>query len=224
MLQGIRENDRPLMAEFYRVGYQAKQMVALNVVRCYQNLLHISDIVKCNENTLDEFVLSDSIETSVLYTFPREDPTTSDFKLWDEAVRRLCSGTLRLPYTLGRYLSRPHLPIQWFTDNQSSKLFLEGHDITNPTYDRFIPRTDRVVTRHGRNYEWDSTVYGRHTRTQYASVTMVSPTVAVLHSCTPCPTTLRQPTSFLEVLHSYGNGCDLWEDLVVDGDGEWLQQ
>ena len=86
MLQGIRENDRPLMAEFYRVGYRAKQLVALNVVRCYQNLLHVSDIVKCDGNTLDEFVLSDSIKTSVLYTFPREDPTTLDFKLWDEAV------------------------------------------------------------------------------------------------------------------------------------------
>jgi hypothetical protein len=53
---------------------------------------------------------------------------------------------------------------------------------------------------------------------------MVSPTAAVLHSCIPCPTPLRQPTSFLEVSHSHGNGCDLWEDLVVDGDGEWLQQ
>jgi hypothetical protein len=76
----------------------------------------------------------------------------------------------------------PHLPIQWFTDNQSSELFLEGLDSTNPTYDRYIPQTDRVATRHRRKYKWVSTDYGQHPVTGFASVTMVSPTVAELHS------------------------------------------
>ncbi len=100
MLQGIRENDQPLMAEFYHIGHQTKEMAALNFVM-------LPKFAPClgyhhmRWETVDEFVLSDSIETSISYTFPHEDHTTSDFKLWDEAIRQLCSGTTRLPYTLG---------------------------------------------------------------------------------------------------------------------------
>jgi hypothetical protein len=39
-LLGAREDDRPLMAEFHRVGYRNLDLEALNVVRRHRNLLH----------------------------------------------------------------------------------------------------------------------------------------------------------------------------------------
>jgi hypothetical protein len=77
-VQGIRENDCSLMAEFYQIGYRGKQLTGLNIVCCFWNLLHVSDIVHCDSLTVDEFVLLDNAEVSPKYTFPREQTTTSD--------------------------------------------------------------------------------------------------------------------------------------------------
>jgi hypothetical protein len=61
---GLQEGDRPLMSEFFCVGYQGKELEVLNIVRRYQNLLHVSDIVKCDGHTINKFVVSDFSELS----------------------------------------------------------------------------------------------------------------------------------------------------------------
>ena len=91
---------------------KGQDLVALNVVRWYQNLFHISDIAKADGTTLDDFVLSDSLEISAAYTFPWEEPTQADFGLWNEAISCLCSGTTLLPYPMGKFLKALHLPHQ----------------------------------------------------------------------------------------------------------------
>ena len=107
-VQQIREGDRSISSEFFRLGYRGKELTALNMVQCYRNLLHISDIVKCDGATLDEFVVSDGVEESLSYTFPHEEPISSDFRRWEEAMKRLCNGTAKIPYQLGKYLRPPH--------------------------------------------------------------------------------------------------------------------
>ena len=42
-----------------------------------------------------------------------------------------------------------------------------------------------------------------------------------LHSSTYVPLSPPNPSNLLDVLHSWGN-ISLWEDLQMDGDGEWL--
>jgi hypothetical protein len=64
MAQGIKENNHSLMAEFYQIGYRGKQLTGLNIVCCFWNLLHISDIVHGHSSTVDEFVLSNNVEVS----------------------------------------------------------------------------------------------------------------------------------------------------------------
>ncbi len=44
------------MSEFYRIGYWGKELLALNIVRHFRNLLHLSDISKCDGVTLDELL------------------------------------------------------------------------------------------------------------------------------------------------------------------------
>jgi hypothetical protein len=87
---GIRNNDVSLMSEFYRIGYKGKQLESLNIVRRYRNLFHLSDISMCDGRSLDPFVVSDLAERSILLTFPRKEPTRSDFALWKAAITTLC--------------------------------------------------------------------------------------------------------------------------------------
>ncbi len=81
LVHGIWENDRSLMLEFYRIGYRGKDLLALNIVRHYRNLLHLSDISKCDGVTLDEYIVSDCAEIPALHEFPCEEPTPSDHRL-----------------------------------------------------------------------------------------------------------------------------------------------
>jgi hypothetical protein len=55
LVHGVWENDRSLMLEFFRIGYQGKELLAFNIVRHYRNLLHLSDISMCEGVTLDEY-------------------------------------------------------------------------------------------------------------------------------------------------------------------------
>jgi hypothetical protein len=49
----------------------------------------LGDIVKYNGLTLDKFVISDSLETSVLYTFLHKEPTVAHHTLRQEAINSL---------------------------------------------------------------------------------------------------------------------------------------
>jgi hypothetical protein len=116
-MEGICEDDRPLMLEFYWLGYCSKELIALNTVCVFWNLIHVSDIIQCDGYSLDEFVVLDSSEELVLHTFPHKEPTVSNFRLWQQTICLLCGGTIHLPYQQGRFLSQPHLLREWFTDN-----------------------------------------------------------------------------------------------------------
>ncbi len=83
---GICENNRSLMSELYRIRYHSRSLVALNIVRRFRNLFHVSDIIKCDGHTTDEFIVSSSAETSTSLGFPCEEPTNVDFWLWKEAI------------------------------------------------------------------------------------------------------------------------------------------
>jgi hypothetical protein len=108
--QGSWENDHSLMSEFFCVGYRGKDLILLNIVCKFQNILHLSDISKCDGVTLNDSVISDRSERSSLHIFPQEYPTPMDFWIWKDAIYRLCSGTKTLPTVLGRYVCSPHTP------------------------------------------------------------------------------------------------------------------
>jgi hypothetical protein len=107
---GIRDGDPSLISNFFWLGYHGKDPKAINIVQRYRNLIHVSDIVKCDGQSLDEFIILDSSDLSCAHTFPRVQQTATDFCLWNKAIGKLCSGTTSLPYTLGNFLCKPHLP------------------------------------------------------------------------------------------------------------------
>jgi hypothetical protein len=62
------------MSEFFPVGYQGKELEVLNVVQRYRNLLHVSDIVKCDRHTIDKIIVLDFSELSTRHISPQEEP------------------------------------------------------------------------------------------------------------------------------------------------------
>jgi hypothetical protein len=130
-------NDRALMAEFHCVGYQGKELVALNIVHCFQNLFHLLNISKCDGITLDKFVVLDYSEISISYIFPREEPTPSIFCIGKNAICHLCYGTVRLPYCLGPYLRNPYLSQVWFTTLTADVLYQNIEDEAHPNFNSY---------------------------------------------------------------------------------------
>ncbi len=81
MAGGVREHGQSLILDYFWVGYKGKELGSLNVVWGYRNPLHVSDISKCDGITLNKFVILGMAETSIHHTFPRKQPTPSDFCL-----------------------------------------------------------------------------------------------------------------------------------------------
>ena len=48
---------------FFCVGYCGKDLVSLNIVRLFRNILHLSDISKCDGTTLDKFTVLDYLNS-----------------------------------------------------------------------------------------------------------------------------------------------------------------
>ncbi len=146
-VSGIREGDRSLISDFFWLGYRSKDLESLNIVRRCRNLIHVLDIIKCDEKTLDEFITSDLIEVSEAHTFPREQPTESDFRLWNKAMIKLCSGSTSLPYILGNFLSKPYLPWSWYTTAEADCLYHESL-VSSPSHDIYCCQRTGVGTRY----------------------------------------------------------------------------
>ena len=63
---------------------------ALNVVRRFKNVLHLSDLLLCDGKTVDSnFALPRDYEPSTSHRFPKETPRFSDFAQWETALRSL---------------------------------------------------------------------------------------------------------------------------------------
>jgi hypothetical protein len=174
--------------------------------------------------TLGKCVILDMIEVSIFHIFPHKEPTSSDYWLWKDATAVLCSRSTSLPYNLGKFLCFPHLPCRLFTTSSSKEIYYAlDNNPAQPSYELCVLRHTRVSTRHGWKYDWYSNNLCLHPGTHFASITMLSQTCANMHSRTPFLAETVLPTSFLEVLKSFGSNS-LWDALTVDGDGELIRK
>jgi hypothetical protein len=203
-VQGLRENNCSLMSDFCCVGYRRKHLVSLNIVRRFRKILHLSDISKCDGTTLDDFVVLDQSELSSWYVFPQEEPTATDFRIWKDAVHHLCSGTTMLPTRLGLYIQPPHLPVSWYTTEDTKRLYRVGDNPATPSCCTYNIQQG-CGSRHGSKYDWVSSKVGDHPGTHYASVVMYDAICAVMHSNTPMVKPIPLLARFQERLDSFNN-------------------
>ena len=91
----------------------------------------------------------------------------------------------------------------------------------SPRYQVF---TQSYSTCHGTKFVWShQNKDGNLPRTHVASTKMVSNTRAVLHSLSVLPNATNEHQTLLAALHTLENPT-LWENMHINGDGEWIQE
>ena len=222
LIQPVRLHDRSVISEFRRIGFAGAQLVALKVVANFKCVLHLSDLACCDGVTVDNWVLTDEPGEST-HTFPHERPRASDFTLWNDAIRALTHGELRLPHSLGPFLREPHITYDWRTHDSADRLFRIRQQQPEPMYDVFEKDTSSVATRHGQRYIWSLTCFGELPGDNFATVNHVNEQVVTLHSKARCHVEESVPMDFWSVLRSYPNQS-LWKHFVCADDGEWIRR
>ena len=106
-IEWTRERDKWLMREFERVGYKGEELRRLNRVRLHQMVIFVSDMVGASGRCLDERYLRKRPEHEKWSTlkFPKEKPVPADFRLWQQALRRVVPVE-GLPVRLGGFCTR----------------------------------------------------------------------------------------------------------------------
>ncbi len=119
-------------------------------------------------------------------------------------------------------MSSPSNSLVHHTD-AATYLYHTREDQTKPRYNIYALQEGQRSTQHGAQYDWMGIGDGVNPGTYYASISMNSATRVVLHSMSPQPCIYITPTTFCEILESYGDSR-LWENLSYDGNGEWIQE
>ena len=97
-----------MMDAFVGAGFEGKELQRLGRMKNSKKVLHVSDIVKCDGETIDKGWLGNSVVGESTHMFPLEKPTRADVRLWDEAIMRICLPTFKFTRVLGPYLRLGH--------------------------------------------------------------------------------------------------------------------
>ena len=220
--QPYRLGDKSIMRWFTESSLFSKdQLTSLNRVRKRKCIFFLSELLCSDGRTVKVPCLDGSEGLSRQKTYPFEKPTRADVNIWTSAIQSLTSTSYRLPQRLGM-LQNLDPNIDWFWNEQDD--FLVRYNWNDEgairAYDCFTPSVGG--TARSPQFKWN---YSSHQRpdnlTHAATVRVVDDSTVRLHSSTYVPLPPPIPSNLSEVLHSWGNNS-LWEDLQLDGDGEWL--
>jgi hypothetical protein len=214
-----RLNDKPLIPLFRLHNYIGPDLTSLCRTRKFYQVHSLADVICADGTTVDPKVISGRPGSSS-HVFSWEQPTPSDFALWESALRCITSPYLRLTPALGPYLCEPHVPYEWFASEDEEHLY---HHFSPAGYDIFKLRHDCVRTRSGRRYDKISTLPGQSSAPKYASIVNYASNHVTLHSTCPVYTSPTNTITFLTSIRSSPTQS-LWSDLHIDGDGEWFVQ
>jgi hypothetical protein len=220
--QPFRLDDKSIMRWFIESNLFSKhQLVRLNRVRKRKCLFFLSELLLCDGQKVNVFLLDGSEGCSRTRTYPFEKPTGADVDLWRTAIRTLTSPTYYLPTRLG-FLQRLDPNMDWFWNEQDNLLvrYNRNDDGNIRAYDQFTLSDGGTARRP--QFTWHhSSLLRPNNITHAASVYIMDDHTVSLISHTYLPPPPISPSSIVEILQSWGNDS-LWNDLQLDGDGSWL--
>jgi hypothetical protein len=96
----------------------------LNMVGCYQQVLHLSDILDASGNTIDSKYIKGCQQGDTWSTliFTQESPPHRNSKLWEEAIHHIAPKG-RPRHRLGRFLHSGHKIWEYRYDVENAKLY-----------------------------------------------------------------------------------------------------
>ena len=215
-----RARDKWLMKEFIRAGYSSTQLVRLNRVRKFQQVVFLSCVLGASGKQLEKRYLlrrPAGCKWSTL-DFPVEKPPRKDFHLWADALRQIVPEC-GIPDRLGDFAHRGYKIWEWRVDHANGRLTqAKGARMTTyrlSSQARYFNRANRWDV-HRRNQPVDS-------RGTLCTVDIVSATTVSIASelATPLPPLDEHHTNFLDVLAKWGQTW-MWDSLKVVGEENWI--
>ena len=216
-----RVGDDWLMRRFVSMGFSRTDLVRLNRTRLAQQVLFVSDVLDAGGRALDRKYLFRRPHRDKWSTlcFPREIPSKNDYRLWRTALLQLRPGGRHSETRVREFVQDGHKVWDWRYDEDGQRLL---HFTREGAMDVYIPSQ---VPGFGRRPNcWTRTTpwnVAREDNGVVCSVKEVGLAVMAICSFSALPPTQPLPTSFWEVLTSWG--CTwMWDSIRITGDVNWL--
>ena len=154
VLQPQRENDVFLMEYFSTLDYTDRELKLLNYCRLYIQALRLSDIVTTDGTQIQRKYATgnQTIDISKLQWPVQDKPHTPTWKLWENALRKLCRHQFKLKKPLG----------DWYTSDRTME--------HKWTYDR--TRRKVIYKQADQFYEYEAMIQRRHMKIQLNAYTI----------------------------------------------------
>ncbi len=216
-----RVGDEWLMKRFLAMGFPRADLVCLNRVRLAQQVLFVSDVLDAGGRALDRKYLVRRPQGAKWSTlcFPREIPSSKDFRLWRHALLQLRPGGRHSETRVQEFVQEGHKIWEWRYDKDGQRLL---HFTQEGVMDVYIPSQ---VPGFGRRPNcWTRTMpwnVAREDNGVICSVKEVDIAVMAISLQSSLPPVQSLPTTFWEVLLSWD--CTwMWDQLRITGDTNWL--
>lgn len=208
-----RERDGWIMQLLSSLGYSGKDLEILNRVRVHQQAVFLSCILNAKGTDLDAKYLHrrpPGQKWSIL-KFPKEKPSASDFRLWQQALRQLVPvGGLAV--RLGRSLHDGYKVWDWRVNSDEGYL-LNYRDGVMDVYEK------SGVS--GRRWSMWRAGCEPETLGRPCSVREIAPGVLATTAVAPQVDVPIEPSTIPEVLRSWKQGW-FWKTFRLIGNFDWV--
>jgi len=123
-----RERDITIMDIMIREGISGLDLRRLNQCRIAMKAIFLSDIATAGGRYLERWVLGDKIGRNSKYKFPREEPSSKDWDLWDEFWSAWLRRDNTMPVSLGKWTAPSHQSWTWFHEPHNNSLWHRTED------------------------------------------------------------------------------------------------
>ena len=218
-LEPPRKGDKWLMMAFSELGFKGEELLQLNRVRLFQQVLFLSDLLEAGGRYVDESYTTPRPfgEKWSTYAFPVEHPAERDFELWKYALQQLAPGG-RVASSLREMLTAGHKVWQWRLDEEDQLLV---HIREDGTYEGY--RRSELPGHANRPNRWSIAAEEEVTDlpASICSVRALAEGVwGVRGIARPAPAQLPV-YEWIDVLHDWGD-LWMWDNLTVEGDADWI--
>ena len=217
-----RDGDVTVMDLLRSQGFSGRSLAQMNRCRLANNAIFLSDMVTANGRQIERRRLRAGGALMSKFRFPRETPSPSDWKAWEEFWRAYTREGLTLWQPLGAWVEPTHQVWEWLYNEEDDQLMRREGGGTTFFVRAAGGRASRSRVRYTRGWhEVDADPFGVP-----ASVDSSVGDVANLLSTGPSLATgPSQPTDFWKFLKSWG-GMWMWDQFHLDdpssADLTWL--
>lgn len=123
----IREGDKTVMQALYILGYRKRDLIRINRVRNFLQVLYVSDMVEGNGRIVknEVYIGNKSYNLVSNMKWRRERPSKLDFQAWKMAMKRLAPNR-RLLLPLRKWKNISHIKKWWQYDILSDRLIFHS--------------------------------------------------------------------------------------------------